>query len=228
MARSAAAALLLAACYHPTILAGSPCESSRDCPGDLECVSHVCGGDAAIDAPPIEHIEVGGERLRDTEIWIMYPTTNYGTQDHTSVDLDETALIWFDLTAIEKTVVGATMTIETDSLSAATDGGTVTVHRLREGWLEAEATWTLRSASQAWSVEGAQPPARDATPVATFSPDQLATRFEVELPVELVQAWIAEPATNFGLALVRGTTLSHIHFVSRDVGGGATLELDLQ
>lgn len=231
MVRWAGCMLLVAACYHPTIPSGAPCETSRDCPGDLECVDRVCGGtpvDAAIDMPVVKTLVLGDSQLRDAEIWIDYPDMNYGMQAHVSNDVNESGLFWFDLTSISQKVLKATFTIRTDADFAATSGGTVDVHRLREGWVESEATWMLRSATQAWSVAGAQPPARDAAPVASFMPNQVSTEFAVELPIDLVQVWIDDPATNFGIVLVRGTATEHVHFMSRETGYGATLALDVQ
>ena len=55
--RVAAAALVIGACYQPTVATGVPCASTRDFPDGQACNSNnrcdVPGRDAAIDAPPI-------------------------------------------------------------------------------------------------------------------------------------------------------------------------------
>jgi hypothetical protein len=229
---------LVAGCYRPTIQAGAPCTTDTDCPGTQQCIAMVCGGsaiDAAIvgsdamadaqgeiDAPAdaaIQEIVIGDDpaQVRDTEIWGDFPTTPQGGNPHFSVDLNESGLVWFDLTSIppSKTVVKATLTVKVDDM-ADEAGGTVTIHRLREGWVEAEATWAARATNQAWSVDGARSPSSDIAPVATFSPAAVQTAYDIDLPVQLVEDWTNDPAVNFGIVFVRGTSLEHVHVHTRE------------
>ena len=236
--------LALAGCYNPTVGAGAPCTTSNECPGDLQCVGRVCGGtvdafvppmpdgsaDAALDGATVQQVVLGDNiaELRDAEIWNDFPTTNYGSGDHFSVDLNESGLLWFDLTAIgtNKTVLSAKLVI-TVADAADEGGGTVLIHRLREAWIESEATWSVRATNQAWSVNGARPPSSDAAPVAMFSPAAVTTAYDVTLPTSLVQAWVADPATNYGLVFVRGTSLEHVHIRTRETATPAKLIVDV-
>jgi hypothetical protein len=237
---------LVAGCYNPTIGTGSPCTTSSECPGDLACVAGTCGGtvDAGVssdvtimadapappgDAAPIE-LTFGDDpaEVHDTEIWLSNPSTNYGTGVHFSIDLNESGLVWFDLTSVPagKTVTAAKLTLTVADYADAANG-TATIHRLREAWIEAEATWTVRATNQAWSVAGARSPASDMAPAATFTPAAIETAYDVTLPPALVQSWIDDPAMNFGLVIMRGTSTNHVHIHSRDSGTAPKLTISV-
>jgi hypothetical protein len=236
--------MLAAACYQPAIQSGVPCSQSGDCPGGEACVAGVCGGtvtgpdapdamiDAQIDAPPGSTVFVAGAdkgQLRDTELFADFPNDNYGDQDHFSVDDTEVGLVSFDLSGAPggRTLVKATLRIVTTD-DADEGGGTVRVYRMLESWTEAGATWTMRTAAEAWATPGAGPPSREVAPIATFSPDKVRTSYEVELPVDLVRAWLAQPASNFGLAFVRGTSTQHVHMGTRETAAWSKLTLELR
>jgi hypothetical protein len=233
---------LLAGCYNPTIGSGSPCETSNECPGELQCVGGICGGtvdapppaDAGPDAPPdapadaLVMIEIGDDpaEVRDTEIWMVNPDTPQGGGNHFSIDFMESGLVWFDLTGVDPdlTIASATLTV---TVADASDpgNGTATIHRMREAWVESEATWNVRAIGQAWSIAGARPPASDAASIADFKPKMTETAYSVSLPTSLIQAWVDDPATNFGLVFVRGTTTDHVHIHTREPGPGPRLTL---
>jgi hypothetical protein len=240
--------MVLAGCYSPKVAPGSPCATSDDCPSALKCVANVCGGtepadDADVDTPsdpppdasphdsPVTSMLVFGDdadELRDTEIWAANATTNYGTGEHVSIDADESGLFWFDLTAIPstKTVVSAKLTV-TVSDEASESGGTATIHRLREAWVETEATWLLRANAQGWSVNGARSPSSDTASLASFTPAAKETSYEIVLPVALVQDWIADPATNFGLLIQQGTATEHVHLHGRESASWSSLQVEV-
>jgi hypothetical protein len=238
------AVMLAAACYQPAIQSGVPCSRSGDCPGGEACIEAVCGGpgpspgadargapDASIDAPPgIVTVVVGASKsqLRDTEITLADPDVTYGDQDHLSVDDNELSLLRFDLSGVPAgSLTKATLKVLTTD-DASEDGGTVLVYRMLEGWDEADATWFLRAINQQWTSAGANPPSREDTPIAQLRPNQTFKSFEIALPVPLVAAWRADPASNFGLALVRGTSSQHVHLASRERGQWSTLTLELR
>jgi hypothetical protein len=241
MRLAAAGAVLLAGCYNPTIAPGAPCQSSRECPGGQQCVASVCGGtddladagpdgpvDAAFDAPPpdaIVYIDyvigTAASELRDVSIAGYDPNFNFGALNHMSVDDGETGLVMFDLTSIltTRTIVSATLRLQVAD-QADESGGTVTLHRLREAWVESEASWIARATGANWSLSGARPPSRDAGAIVTFSPSAVNTDHDLALPASLVQDWVTNPASNFGVALVRGTSTEHVHIVSREAAAG--------
>jgi hypothetical protein len=240
--RSTIVLVLVAGCYRPAAPIGAPCEQTSDCPAGQVCVGNVCGGtvepdaplpidavdapppDAAPDTPPGTMMIVIGDdaaEVRDTEVNQAEPDTVLGEFDHVSVDTPETTLLWFDLTGISPTVtvLSATLTVTTDGGSADRNGGTVTIHRMREAWLENEATWNLRAAGQTWALSGARPPSRDAAPMTTFQPNSVNASFNADLATAMVQEWVAQPATNFGIAIARGTSTQHVHFWAKESGG---------
>jgi hypothetical protein len=231
------------ACFSPRPPTGAPCATSAECPGEQQCVAGVCGGvvpelDAQVtadgpvvlvDAPVSTRVVIGENpaHVRDVEINPGAMTGNLNANDHISADEFDTGLVWFDLASIPagSTITRVTLNVTTTDF-AATDGGTVIVQRLREGWVETEANWLSRANGQAWGTSGARPPSRDAAAVAAFVPAALATSYDVELPAALVQDWIDDPAINFGIALSRGTTTLHVHFGVREAVGGSKLAVE--
>ncbi len=222
-----------AACYRPSIPAGAPCEETSECPEGQACIEGRCGGDpAAPDGPPGTVVLVVGDdrsQLRDTEVAGYAPNQNFNDQDHVSVDSVETSLIWFDLSGAPAGLVLAAATLELSTTDDADEnGGTVLVHRMLEGWDENEVTWNERTENVPWLAPGAAPPSREAAPIAEVRPDRERARFSVSLPLEVVRAWLADPATNFGLALVRGTSQQHVHFGVREATRWSKLTLELR
>lgn len=224
------ASLLAAACYQPAVPSGVPCSQAGECPSGEACVAGVCGGGEEL--PPGTTVFVAGEdrsEVRDTEIWREYPNQTHGDQDHISVDDEELSLVSFDLTGVPAglTLVKATLKVVTAD-DADEAGGTVLVHQMLEAWSERDATWGRRMEGSPWSGIGAGPPSRKPAPIAELRPNQTYRPFTVDLPVEVVSGWIADPAANHGLALVRGTSTQHIHFRSRETDAWATLTLELR
>jgi hypothetical protein len=226
------ALVLAGACYQPAIPSGVRCSQAGDCPGGQACVAGVCGGASEADAPPGSTvIVVGADRsqVRDTEIWRAYPNDNYGDQDHFSVDDNESGVVAFDLSAVPAGLVPVRAMLRVVTADeASSDGGTVLLYRVLESWDEATATWMLRAANQSWTSSGATPPSRDAAPIAEFRPRATLTPYEVEIPADVVKGWLADPASNFGLVFVRGTSTQHVHIATRETGLWSTLTLELR
>jgi hypothetical protein len=225
-----------AACYQPSIPSGVQCSQSGDCPVGQECVAGVCDGtggvDFEVDAPAGSTVvTIGKDRsqLRDTELWNDYPNANYGDQDHFSVDFEESGVVAFDLSSVPPGLVPVKATLRVVTTDdASTDGGTVVLYRVLESWDEGTATWVQRAANTAWTGRGATPPSRDPAPVAEFRPRQPLTPYEIDIPVDVVKGWLADPASNFGLAFVRGTSTRHVHIATRETGLWSTLTLELR
>lgn len=227
------AAVVAAACYGPRIPAGAPCVESRECPEGQACLDGACGGgpEGGSDASPGATVLVVGEErseLRDTELAPYAPDDNKGDVDHISVET-EVSLVWFDLSGVPAgaTPVKATLNLHTTD-DADEQGGTVLVYRMLEGWDEGAATWRAATATRQWPTPGAGPPAREDAPLVTLRPNREHAPFDVALPVEVVRGWLADPATNFGLVLVRGTSGQHVHFGSREGSRWSKLRLELR
>lgn len=225
-AARAAVLLLAAACYRPAPPAGVPCSLSNECPGSQLCIEGICegepsSGDAPTDQGPQGRVVVIGDvdtEIDDTFVWGI---TGEADQTHDgdvelSVDVLEVGMVRFDLAEAspDMRVMQATLRLQVFD-DASEEGGTVGIHRMREQWVGSEATWNRARVGVPWRRAGAgAPESRDADPVAEVRPNTLGTAFDVELPVDLVQTWLENPGENFGLALVRGTAMQHVHFTS--------------
>jgi hypothetical protein len=149
----------------------------------------------------------------DTELWSQFPSTNYAGIDHFSVDSVteiEVGLLRFELASISRMaeVVSAELEISTFDLAAA---GEIAIHRVVEEWTEAATTWNERLADTAWSTPGGT---YDPEPMVEFTiTAELLTRYRVPLSVEVVQGWVADPDSNFGMR-ISGSASGHTHFAS--------------
>jgi hypothetical protein len=121
-------------------------------------------------------------------------------------------LFRFDLTAlpVDTVVESATLQLFTSACSGcdAEPGTFVEVYRLLEDWVEGTsisapgvANYTYRTATDLWTTPAAGPGSRDTVSLASFSPQMLDTEYTIPLPVNVVRAWVADPANNFGLEL---------------------------
>ncbi len=225
-------AIALAACKVADVdLDGKPCP----CVDGYSCdtATNTCTRAQAIDAPqttdapPDVYVPDGlvtttkvigmdASELRDAEMYEQDPTANYNGVE-VSCDLVWTGLVWLDLSSIptNKTIVSATLHLRVTDY-AATSGGTVNLHRLRESWTETGVTFASRNGTDAWSSPGARGAARDATPFATMMPAAIDTTYDIPVPAQLIQDWVADPSQNLGFSIVRGNTTEHIHFGARE------------
>lgn len=137
----------------------------------------------------------------DTWIDSVFPNTSFATDSTLLTDGGPPAvtLMRFDLSglAITSQVISAELHVFTTS----DEGQTVTVFPMREAWSETTATWNARSTGVAWSAVGAAPPSRGTTAVAQFTPNLENTEFTATFDAATVQAWVADPSTNLGIAL---------------------------
>lgn len=221
--------LFAAACYNPSPPSGAPCSPSGQCPGNQQCIDNVCGGTARSDAPlpppdgPLDPsivvLGMNESQVRDVALSNLPGEADepLGRENHFSVDTEETGLVWFDTAVVPPLlrVTRATLTLFTLRDSFAADNGTVTLHRVLEPWVEAEATWIRASAGLEWKAPGAGPGSRVALDLEV-TPNKTESAFPVDLPLDVVQGWIDEPAKNFGLAIVKGSTSMHVHFAARE------------
>jgi hypothetical protein len=143
-------------------------------------------------------------------------------------------LVRFDLTSIpEGSALGSAPVLRLCTTDDPLNAGSATLYRVLEDWTEGigvrnvdqtgdpgEANWTLRQTGTAWTTVGVgSPGSRDPTPAtvgaATFAPALPDTTYSVNLEMAIVQGWIDDPTTNFGLAIVPSTDAGGAFFVSR-------------
>jgi hypothetical protein len=230
----------MAACYSGKPPSGAPCSPQGACPRGQECVGDVClaEGDPRPDATePVETpvtiiVGKGDGELEDTALSGEMPDTNVGDEDHFSVDADERGLVRFRFSSAPAgmRVVRAVLTFHTFD---QVDGpyGTVLVIPMLQPWDEHQSTWNNQRPGTPWNEGPGAGPFPGERAVGQFEPLHINTAYEVELSAELVQRWIDDPDQNFGLAVVPGTSVGHIHIATHDrhdVEAWTTLEVKLE
>jgi hypothetical protein len=148
----------------------------------------------------------------DTFLRESDPSTNYGVDDDVQIDGSDdptTGLLRFDIGTLldGATIVSATLRLETPS-STGSSPLDFPIVAVREDWEPLEATWTMRTANDAWAAPGCGPGSScSATIVGTYRPVQVGTVYDVPIDTMLVQAWVDGTLPNHGLAfkLLTGT-----------------------
>jgi len=161
--------------------------------------------------PPVTTTLTFGERpnddvagvTTDTFLEANKPSTAFGDDDDVSVDADpeQHGLLRFDLSALPAgaTVDAAVLEV---NVSNPVETGELLFYRLLEDWEELEATWNNRRKGQRWTAPGAAPP-MSALPLAQASLSARDTGlFTVALPPILVQSWVDQPSSNFGVVMI--------------------------
>jgi hypothetical protein len=232
-----------AGCFSPTVPEGLPCGAGMACPAGQTCTpeglcmaegvevdapSDAAPSDAAppppidadtTDAPPsLVMVTFGPGETADSTL-LDGEMTNYSTETHTSVELNAWAGLYrFDVSAIPD---GATITSVELEVGTIADGayfsaGTARIYRLTETWDEASVSFFERMTGVPWSAVGADPPSRDPTLLAEFSPTKEG-RFTVTLPSPLVQAWVDGTAPNAGLIIdTSANAAGHLHLGAKE------------
>jgi len=150
---------------------------------------------------------------RDTWIDESNPTsTTAGTDtgievygDREDTGQDETSLIKWDLAGhfplgarVIDTAISLTVTVSGDSTHEVHE-----FHDARRPWSETEATWLLASSDTPWGFPGAQGEERGNRFAHTglIIPEGPLTLRGYDTRLDLVQSWIDEPDSNYGLIL---------------------------
>lgn len=167
---------------------------------------------------------------RDTWLEQARGSFNFGSSEDVSVanfaTQREHSLLWFDLTSLTP---GTQVTAAQVSVVRLDYGdetpGPIEVRLLSESWVEGTnsgspgtgASWTTRDGSTAWTTGGGT----TSQLLGTVTPT--ATEVLLPLPASVVQAWVADPATNHGILVTSSSIGTHFHFESSasSVSGGA-------
>jgi hypothetical protein len=151
---------------------------------------------------------------RDTQLFSPQPGNNFGNwaeikcASKSSPFVDSPVLFGFDTSSIPRdaTVVSASMRLTVSGNPL--ESGQVSVYALREDWEEGfqdgtpgVANYVERLPGVDWSTQGAKPPSRGSSPVASFSAGQTFSSVDFALPRALVQSWVDNPDDNFGVIL---------------------------
>ncbi len=215
-----AALALVAACgrawYDPIDQGGGGAGDA----GDPSGTGDAAGGDGDRDAGLL----ITRGAAADTYLSASQPGANFGALDlvRTADSPAATILLRFDLGDVPAGAVPQAVTLALSTSDAAQDASRVRIYRVFEDWTEGGesgapgvASWDLRAPGQAWTSPGCGVGSRDAAARAEVAIDAPATRYQVELPTSVVEGWIADPASNLGLALI-ATSGSGVELVSSD------------
>jgi hypothetical protein len=140
---------------------------------------------------------------------------NFGahTDLHLTSGLLDPVLLRVDVSSIPQgaTVTSATLIVEV-TFNTVDAGTKIRVFAVNESWTEGSgdhsagiANQTQRHQNVAWSSAGAAPPSRDSTPAGSTTINALVDvggDLAIEVPAELVQAWVDDPTSNNGIALI--------------------------
>ncbi len=144
---------------------------------------------------------------RDTRLESTLPNTNFGGGREVGADgpvalSAATGLIEWDIRTIPvgAVVQGASITLDIKNTSP----DTFEVYAMRRDWREGEATWRGSSTNSTWQSAGAQGlNDRGNTVIGSITPNAFGpTTIELnEAGVALVQSWVDNQATNFGIII---------------------------
>lgn len=121
-------------------------------------------------------------------------------------------------------VTGVTITLDVE---ADDTGQTASLYQLRRTWTEGDGTtgsgvtWATTNGTTAWGTAGAESTTTDrgATVIATIAGAPAGPRVATfgAAGLAVVQGWVDDPSTNFGVIL-RGTTTDAVDYGSRETG----------
>jgi Calcineurin-like phosphoesterase/CARDB len=161
---------------------------------------------------------------RDTYLRQASATTAYGSAPEVLVDGEDGAvgadingLVRWDLSAIPRGSVVTSATIDAFVINPSSQP--YEVQELTRDWSEADATWTQASATVRWAGPGATGLGDRAPAVlSTFTPNGQGF-FRIPLNawgVAVVQRWVDNPTTNFGLILSGASNVDGVDFASSE------------
>jgi hypothetical protein len=78
--------------------------------------------------------------------------------------------------------------------------GSIGIHQILEAWIDSQSDWTFRETGVPWTAVGCRDGSSSPTVLTTFTPS-MAMEYKVALPASVVQGWVSNPSTNFGVAL---------------------------
>jgi hypothetical protein len=135
---------------------------------------------------------------------------NFGGDSEVRIelDVDERALLAFDLTAIPVTATILDADLAGTLLQIPLAPSAIHLHRVLEPWDEGiqsgaggAANHVMRTATTAWMTPGAGPPlSASSTAVASFLP--ILGSQTMDLPNDVITLWVQNPGTNHGFVLI--------------------------
>ena len=175
----------------------------------------------------------------DAYVHLWYDGNNFGSESQLWVrsDVDPypyaNALIRFDVTDIPQEALIKAATLKLTIIGSGTGDDRlmdVSSYGVRRPWNESEVTWNEARSGDAWAAGGCNDTEVDRDPVPSDTDTITGTTQSPVLTVtDLVQGWVADPASNYGLLLRGGGTQSGVYsFASSEwsnVGGRPQLHV---
>jgi hypothetical protein len=146
----------------------------------------------------------------DSYINSQVPTTNFGTSTALQVKAlapTEEALIQWNVSSLSTAATVSSASITLDVTTAASSG-TFNLYALGQPWTASQASYGNSTTATKWATNGAF--TTGSTPIGSFTATStgLVTVALNSTGIALVQSWIANPASNFGIIIraISGTT----------------------
>lgn len=168
---------------------------------------------------------VGYSGMTDAYIQRRAATTNAGSaaslringDDPRGSGYDTSSLLRWDVSAVPPgaTVVSVSLRFSVSDISAQT----YTFYPLLRSWSESSVTWNRAATGVNWQVAGAAGSADRGTTALADLRANIKTRYTVELNsagVALVQGWVNNPSSNYGLILHHPTNNDGLILVSSE------------
>jgi hypothetical protein len=166
------------------------------------------------DSPPGTQSTVfSADDIVDTYVRMSDPTLNYGASDRMCGDKTDgrMMLLRIDVSAIPvgAHVVGSDLRLWTDLAPSDASTQTYSSYPMLESWDEGEedaaagaASWNERDSDAEWTASGLGIGSRGADVVGSFIPVAPDTEYLMALEPSLIQGWIDDSGSNFGLVIV--------------------------
>jgi len=156
---------------------------------------------------------------QDTTIDGALPSTRFGTNAELAIDgsPDAAALLRWDIRTIPAGVVVQSASIIVNVTNGSLD--TFNIYALNRDWSESSATWRNSQTGSRWEIDGAAGPADRGDVVIGQLQSTSFGRKTITLNaagLALVQSWIDDAATNFGVIFVNPDSHDSLHFNSSD------------
>jgi len=192
--------------------------------GSSDAVADGGMGASGLDAPPDAALEPVVATLSengvamfsgvttDATLNFQFPGDNSGETSSfgpywNSNDDYGVGLLRFDLAAIDPGASIVSAELDIWSNFSPSQGGTADIFAVLEQWSEAAVTFDSRDTGIPWASAGVGVPSRSAAAIASITTRTFAEAnfdselYTVTLPSSLVQDWVTDPATNFGITL---------------------------
>ena len=165
--------------------------------------------------------------IADASILENAPNTNYGGAATLGADGDRPSgsgkdrygLLRWDLGGIAPgtRINSASVTLSVTNSSPET----YQAYALKRAWVESEVNWNRYAAGKPWGVAGAKGSLdREATAAGTVTPSATGER-TFALPTAMVQRWVDDPSTNYGIIIANATNPDEFEFYSRESATGS-------